>query len=382
MRTSNMRVSALLLAFLTAVAGGGTLSAAQPDAGSVARQADGETVYTGNHTIDAGETVDDIVVVGGDLRVHGEVTGNAVVVGGNLFVEETAIIAGDAVVTGGELIVQGGQVRGEMRTLGGPGIDIAREIQRAIEGGAAGTREGTTESARSETRVIERSSSDSHFLPWSVRRGFAGIVSTLALALVIGGIGAGLVFYGRPYLETVSDTVRSSTVRAGATGLAASFLAIPAFVVLVVALVVSIVGIPFLLLAVPLYPVALFAAAVYGLLAVLHAIGERTAEQSRDRLDLRYRNSYAYLLTGLGMLFLPMIAAYMISMTGFLSFIGVLLMVVTCLAIWVATTVGFGAVILSRGGTRRTFAAPSPAADPAFSTDDFIDDELGISGHA
>src|SRR5690606_38745814 len=128
-------------------------------------------------------------------------------------------------------------------------------------------------------------------------------------------------------------------------------------------------------------PVVIFAAGVYGLIAAMHAVGEQTAEQSRDRLDFRYRNSYAYLLTGLGMLFLPMVAAHMISMTGFLSFIGMLLMALTWLAVWVATTVGFGAVILSRGGTRRTFAGPSPT-EATFGADDLIDDDLGISGHA
>lgn len=380
MRTSNMRVPAFVLPFLIAVAGPGA-ALAQQAAPTVEQDSGRETVFTGDHMIEAGETVEEVVVVGGDLTVAGEVTGNAVVVGGDLILQESAVVQGDAIVTGGELMNEGGRVRGEMRTLAGPGIDIAREIQRAIEGGAArSTAEFEAAPRAPEARVIQRSSSERRFISREVRRGFAGIISTLGLTLVLAGIGAALVFYGRPYLETVSDTVRGSSLRAGATGLAASFLAIPAFVVLVVALVVSIVGIPFLLLAVPLYPVALFAAAVYGLLAVMHAIGERTAEQSRDRLDLRYRNSYAYLLTGLGMLFLPMMAAHMISMTGFLSFIGVLLMIVTCLAIWVAATVGFGAVILSRAGTRRTFVASTPR-DPTFNTDDLIDDDLGISGH-
>ncbi|MEX0912193.1 MAG: hypothetical protein WD031_02105, partial [Gemmatimonadota bacterium] len=285
--------------------------------------------------------------------------------------DESAVVNGDAVVTGGRLINEGGRVRGEMRTIDGRGLDIGGEIERALGGAGASSdevREEVREMARSERR---ESSGRSWFDP--IRRGFAGVISTIALGLVLGGIGAVLVFYGRPYLETVSDTVRSAGLRSGATGLAASFLIVPAFVVLIVALAVSIVGIPFLLVAIPAYPLAIFAAAVFGLLAVAHAVGERTAEQSRDSFDLRHRNSYAYLFTGLGMVLIPLLAAHLIAMTGFLGFIGSLLRFVTWLGIWVATTVGFGAVILSRAGTRRTFVTPAP--DPVIDADDFFTDD-------
>jgi len=339
-------------------------------------------IVTGDRTIEAGQTIDEIVVVGGDLRVQGEVTGDAVVIDGDLILGETGRIMGDALVTGGRLVNEGGMVRGEMKSIDGPGLDIAAEAVRAATGAAAAATSAEAASAEREatSRQQRRGSSDSWFD--EIRRGMAGIISTLALGLVLAGIGAALVFYGRPYLETVSDTVRGETLRAGATGLAASFLVIPAFVVLIVALAVSIVGIPFLLVAVPLYPVAVFAAAVFGLLAVAHAIGERTAEQSRDALDLRYRNSYAYLLTGLGMLLMPHLAAHLISMTGFLGFIGTLLSIVTWIAIWAAATIGFGAVILSRAGRRRTFAAPMPDTSSYEADDLFGDEPLGGPSHA
>jgi hypothetical protein len=283
------------------------------------------------------------------------------------------------VVTGGRVVDEGGRIRGEMRTLDGRGAETNREV-RSAPGAVAS--EVSREVARS-TRAAARTSREARGRQWfdPIRRGFAGIISTLALGIVLAGVGATLVFYGRAYLETVSDTVRSATLRAGATGLAASFLVIPAFVVLIVALAVSIVGIPFLLVAVPLYPLAIFAAAVLGLLAASHAIGERTAEQSREGVDYRYRNSYAYLFTGLGMLLTPLLAAHLIAMTGFLGFIGTLLKLVAWTAIWVASVIGFGAVVLSRAGTRRTFVAPPP--EGTFDADDLFDDEpVGSRGHA
>jgi hypothetical protein len=383
MRSNEMAVRTLFLPLV--LLGMASVNAAAQDAPAQPPQppapAEPSRVVTGDRTIERGEVIDEIVVVDGDLRIRGEVTGNVMVVGGDLILEESGVVGGDAIVRGGgELLLQGGRIVGEMRTLDGNGPSFSGDIGvppiPAIESPA-----GRGERVRAATVEVPRRRNDG-FFSGSFRRGFAGIMSTLALGLVLAGIGSILVFYGRPYLETVSDTIRSSVPRAGATGLAASFLAVPAFVVLIVALAVSIIGIPFLLVAVPLYPIALFASAVFGLLAVAHAIGERTAEQSREGLDFRHRNSYAYLFTGLGMVLTPLLAANLLQMTGFLGFLGTLLQFLTWLAIWVACTIGFGAVILSRAGTRRTFVTPTPDAG-AIDTDDFFGDEpLSRSGNA
>lgn len=348
-------------------------------------QDDADKVLTGDHTIGESETVEDIVVVGGDLRIRGEVTGDAVVVGGNLIVEETGSVLGDAVVTGGKVINRGGRILGEMRMLSDGGQDVSEEIREAIIGGtsaearrgAAHVRREAAREAREAARMHMNHREDrSWFDP--IKRGFAGLISTLALGLVLAGIGAALIFYGRSYLETVSDTLRKSTMRSMGVGLAACFLVVPAFVVLLVALAVSIVGIPLLLLAVPLYPLAVAAAVGLGLLGAAHAIGERTAEQRSESFELRHRNAYAYLFTGLGMLLMPLLAANLIGMTGFLSFLGTLIKVVTWAAIWAAATAGLGAVILSRAGTQRTFTGP--VSDPGFESDPLFDEEFTARG--
>jgi hypothetical protein len=350
----------------------------------------GDRVVTGDHTVAEGESVADIVVVGGTLRVLGEVTGDALVVGGDLVVASTGRIAGDALVTGGAIQNEGGEIRGEMRTLSGDG-ELSREIRRTLAGVAAGTagREAAAagrdaaraarDAARVDRRITvreQRRAQRGWFDP--IRRGFAGVISTLAMGLVLGGIGAALIFYGRPYLDNVSDTLRTSVGRSAVVGLATGFLIVPAFVVMVVALAVSIVGIPLLLVAVPLYPLAVAAAVALGLLAAAHAIGERTAEQS-DSYSMRHRNAYTYLFTGLTMLLTPLMLAHLIVMTGFLSFIGTLLKVVTGVVIWATATAGLGAVVLSRGGTRRTFARPL-ATEPEDFDDALFEDEPAPRG--
>jgi hypothetical protein len=302
------------------------------------------SVLGGSRTIEAGEVVGDAVVIGGSLHVRGTVTGDAVVLGGSLTTYEGSDIRGDVVVLGGRVIDRGGTVGGETTT------------RRTV---------APTTRTRTEAR------GPSAFT--RVGRGIAGIFSTLALGLVLAGAGALLVFYGRRPLENVSDTIRQSAIRSGVTGLAVGFLVLPGFVFLVLALTISIIGIPLLLLAVPLYPIAVIVATGFGLLAAAHAIGERTVEGRQD-FTLRYRNSYAYLFIGLAILLLPLIAAHMLGMTGFLGWVAGLVRFVAYVAIWLAAVIGIGAVVLSRAGTRRPAGVP-PVGDPLADEPLFDEDE-------
>jgi hypothetical protein len=361
-------------------------SAQQAPAAGAGQTSQQDIAVRGDLVIEAGESAHDVVVYGGNLTVRGRVTGDAAVFGGNLVLADGGEVLGDAIVAGGQLVEEGGRVAGEMRVL-----DDARALAR--DGAAAGAAAAATErssardisrevreavrEAQREARAEQRAPRQERSWFDRFRRGLASLLSTLALAVVLGGAGAALVFYGRPYLETVSDTVRASAMRAGAVGLAASFLAVPGLIVLIVVLVVTIVGIP-LLVAVPLYPLAFIVATVFGLLGVAHAIGERTAEQRRESFDLRYRNSFAYLFTGLAMFFAPWLAADLLGMVPFLGFVSWVLRAVMVLAVLVAAWIGLGAVILSRAGTRRTFAAP--LGPPDLESDPLFDRQPSARG--
>jgi cytoskeletal protein CcmA (bactofilin family) len=284
----------------------------------------------GDRTIAAGEVVQgDVVVFNGDLTVAGEVRGDVTVARGDLHLESGAVVAGNAVVTAGRLVNRGARVSGEMRV-----VDEGRDI---------GMHNGVP--VAGQVRLGR-----SWFAP--IGRGLVGLMETLALGLVLAGVGVALIFYGQPQLNGLSDTVRRSTGRAAAVGIAAHFLVLPLFVIGVVGVAVTIIGIPLLLVYIPLFIVAALGAAAVGLVTVAHALGERTAEQ-RGSYETRHRNAYSYVFTGLALLLAPLVVANLLGMTGFLGFVGDLVGVFAAMLLWAATSVGIGAVLIGANRTWR-----------------------------
>jgi hypothetical protein len=171
---------------------------------------------------------------------------------------------------------------------------------------------------------------------------------------ILVGLGFLAVFFGRKNLEGVADTARHATLRSGLVGLAGSFLVLPAYILGLLALAVSIVGIPLILVFAPLFPLAVALAAIGGYLAVAHGAGEALAERRFTGTDWFSRaNSYYYVITGVGLLLVLFIAAHIISMAGpWLGFLEGLLKFMAVMLTWAAFTIGFGAFLVSRGGTR------------------------------
>jgi hypothetical protein len=193
-----------------------------------------------------------------------------------------------------------------------------------------------------------------------VGRGISGIFATVITYAVLFGIGFAIVMFGgRKYLEGVADTARAGVGRSFLVGLAGSFLLVPVFVLGVIALAISIVGIPALIVWIPLFPVATVAAVVLGFLGVAHAVGEAWAERRYYGSEWFTRaNSYYFMVTGLALMSSLFIGAHVISMAGpWLGFINNILNFFGVIITWAAATIGFGAVLISRGGKRTSEAA-------------------------
>lgn len=226
--------------------------------------------------------------------------------------------------------------------------DRIAELERAVA--QAERRADRAGRVSVETRPARRSG-PLHY----IGEGIAGVFSTLVTYAVLFAIAFGVIaFGGRRYIEGVGDTARKAPGRSFLVGLAASFLLVPVFILGMLALIISIVGIPALLLWAPGFPVAVVLAALLGYLAVGHAAGEAVAERRFYVTDWFQRgNSYYFLLSGLGVLLAFFLASSVVHMAGpwlrvvsnLLTFLGI----VTTIG---AVMTGFGAVLISRAGTR------------------------------
>ena len=201
-------------------------------------------------------------------------------------------------------------------------------------------------------------------VPMTIIGRAAGLVGVFATLLILG---FGVVTFGRPNLEIVSDTVTVSFGRSFLVGMLGQVLLLPTVGLLTVGLVLTIAGtllVPFALMVCALLAVI---AVLGGSLAVAHAMGENITRRRMARGLVASPNSYRYLLAGLLWL-----AAVWVGwvLFGWVPVAGSLIFGVAALGTWAVGTVGFGAALLSRGGVRETFAGRMLPA--AMMTDEYL----------
>jgi len=283
----------------------------------------GGEARVGDFSIGSGESREgDFLIVNGDADLYGRLTGNLVTVGGDITLHPGAYVSGSVLAYGGEVEDAGGQVTGEIQTL------------------------GTVDSAAAAVEPVAATPPIIHALRNVA--GLAGIFLTLLC------IGFGLVLLGKPNLEIISDTVTHTFGRSFAVGVLAQVLAIPTFGVLILGLILSVVGILLVPFAAIAYVLVLLAALLAGALAVVHAIGETyTRRRLAQGVLLGTPNSYRYVLTGLaGMVLLwSGWAAF-----GWVPVLGWIAFGAAALVTWMLMTVGLGAALLSRIGLAGHFA--------------------------
>jgi hypothetical protein len=261
-------------------------------------------------------------VVRGDATVYGRLMGNLVTIEGDVIVHQGGLVSGDILTLGGQVHERGGEIGGEVRSLAATTV--------------------FAEPAAAETPPSALA---------TVGRRIAGVIGVF---LTLGALGFGLVMFGKPNLEVVSDTVSHSFGRAFVTGLLGQILLLPTFGMLVVGLILSVAGILLLPFAVVVYALLVVVGALGGFLAVAHAMGET---YTRRRLALGAMigspNSYRYILVGLGALASLWLAW---SVFGWVPIAGELIRGLAFLVTWLLATAGFGAALLSRAGVRENFA--------------------------
>ena len=281
-----------------------------------------------------------LALLDGELDLDGTIEGHVLVLDGVLNLLPNAVIEGDILQVGGDVQHEGGHLGGELLSivsLDPPAAAVAPEVRVRVP----------------SIHVVEHTRGGFF---GSIYRNFDramhGLGTTLGWFIGLGLAGLGLVYFTRPRLETVADTARHQMARSFAIGLAGEVLFFPISLILVVAVITW--------LLIPFYAIAVVLALIGGYLAVAHAAGEiLAARRFRSELleRLRRSNSYYYVLSGLAFLLIPFaLVSVLWVFGGPLSFLRGLTMFVACVITWAATTLGFGAVILSRGGTRTEHA--------------------------
>jgi hypothetical protein len=343
------------------------------DVDDVARVEIGTDVVVG-----ADETVEgDLVVIEADARIEGEVEGDVVMVGGSLELVEGSVVEGSVRLADARMLRNQGAVEGEV-------VEV-RDEEPVLEEVREDIRREVVDELRAEIRQeIRQDEGRSSYGPFrSVASAVGGVLENLVTILILGLIGAAVLAFGGEKVDVIAETVRRAPGRSAAVGAAGTVLLIPAWVLGFVALVVSIVGIPVAVAWLPLFPIAACLAALVGYLSVARNAGEWLADSDLPWTQwIRKSNSLITMTGGLLALMALFVAANVVSIAPFLGFLQGLLAVAGIVVTIAAFQIGFGAVILTRGGRRRDYArdAARYSGDEAWEAamkvevDDVVDD--------
>lgn len=310
----------------------------EPEEGIDITAAQGDRVRIGGSVVvRKGETIDgDVVAVGGSIRIDGTVTGDVSSVGGSVRLGPTAVVEGSVTAAGGTVSrAEGAEVHGSISETawGAPDIHIRRHVD------------------------------------WEPFEGVAGFVTTVMWIVFLGLLTSLVYLLARRPVERMEYRVATSPWKAAAVGLLGQILFFPVLFLTTIILAISIVGIP-LLIAIPFALLALGIGVLIGFTAVARQVGS----VAEDRFGWRHESRYVPLLVGVGLIMAVAFfaAALGIAGGGPLGVFAVVLTVLGFVIQYIAWTIGFGVLLMTRFGTRYSWseepggppAPPPPAPEP------------------
>lgn len=256
-----------------------------------------------------------IAVARGDLQVRGRITGDALALHGDVIVYPGGSVAGNAIAIDGRVRMVGGVVEGDVRSIRG----VAGSLLARAGGRAAVT---TPVSAWTAVKMV---------LGWYA---------------VLVAIGIGVLLFAGSNLDGVVRTLDTEFARSFWIGVLAQIAAVPALLVLVLGLAVSLIGILLIPFAIVAYVTALAGLCTLGFLAVARFAGRAFIGGAPEARAVHLRSLVLGLAAFLG---LWMIAAAFV----WHPLAGSILRAIALASTWVGLTFGLGATLISRAGTRR-----------------------------
>ena len=289
---------------------------------------DDRIVSGGSLRIEKGETVDDISVFGGSVDVFGEVLGDLAVMGGKATIHDGAYVHGDVSAIGGKVrIDSGATVDGEVGVVGG-------SVDRAPGAKIGGNNGG---SANDDSEPDEDTANDDGHKPWSdlgsgltknvtpgkeqdarpwykkLAEHASNAVEHTALLFVLGAV---LLSLATRRMDLLREEVAARPMRSFAVGILATI----ASAIALVALCVTVIGIPIAIVVVLMGAFGVYA----GICAALATLGKGLVAHKTE-------NQHVHLAVGCAVFLL----------LSALPFVGWLVVVVVGL-------IGFGALVATR----------------------------------
>ncbi len=281
---------------------------------------EGDLAVMGGNAIVKGTVDGDIAIFGGNLDILGGVTGDAAIFGGNIHNKGT--IDGDLFVVGGTVSLDSASViGGDISTVGG---SVVRDENASVGGEIQSLELGKLNKLLPRlTRAIK----------WPGRFPglglFTGLFSVAAF-IVIYVINLLLLLIFPGAIERIVNKIRDSVWISVGSGIGIEILFVP----LIVLFAVSIIGIPII----PLFALAVLVAMLFGFSASSVIIGDRIKKSLKWHTNNR-----------IGIFSLGWVAIMVIPILGlFLRGLGAVGLIVFFLGIailYVAATIGLGAVI-------------------------------------
>jgi hypothetical protein len=284
----------------------------------------------GDVQVEEDERVTDAVVsVGGNVDVRGRVEDDVVAVLGNVHLGPHAVVTGAVTSVGGRIEQErGAEVHGE--------VNEVTINHRPWHFGGGG-----------------------HWRPWMGRDMFSGwfsLLGTLLRIALVALLTLIVAIVAASPVERISRRAATDPWVSGFVGLLAQVLFVPVLVLTIVFLAISIVGIPLLLL-VPFALVALLFGVLMGFTGVARRVGEWAVGPYKGAL----------VATAVGVVVITagaVVTRIVWLIPGPIAPLAIALWVVALFIEYVAWTVGLGALLLTRFGTRGPSAPPLDAVPP------------------
>jgi hypothetical protein len=256
-----------------------------------------------------------MAVARGNLVVRGRIVGDAMALHGDVIVHPGAVVTGNAIAVDGRVRTAGGVIEGDVRSIRGIAGDIL-------------------------ATAVGRAGADEPVTTWG------------AIKLVIGwfavllAIGIGVLLFAEKNLDGVVQALEQQFTRSFWVGVLTQLATIPALLLILVGLTVTLLGILLIPFAVVAYVVALCGLVTLGFIAVARFTGRAFFRGAPATRGTNLRSLSLGLVIYLSLWFLA--AIFMWN-----PVVGSILRAVALAGSWVALTFGLGATILTRAGTRR-----------------------------